>query len=179
MSNPIVHAFVSAKSDGGDSSQVRPSDWNGGHLGFDTVKITGDETGKTDANLVNTGLSFSVKNGVTYHFKFVCIYRSSVATVGVKLAVTHGGASMFSARTFISGNVADGATTEPWAGNNTTSGDAVTSPTTIATVTDYIATVEGVIVPNTDGTLMLQYAAETTGATVTMKAGSCAYLMTM
>jgi hypothetical protein len=29
----ITHTFVSTKSDGGDSSLVKPSDWNGDHTG--------------------------------------------------------------------------------------------------------------------------------------------------
>lgn len=30
---PITHAFTSGKPDGGDTSVVRPSDWNAGHIG--------------------------------------------------------------------------------------------------------------------------------------------------
>src|ERR1041385_321079 len=30
---PITHTFVSAKSDGGDATLVRPSDWNANHTG--------------------------------------------------------------------------------------------------------------------------------------------------
>jgi methionyl-tRNA formyltransferase len=29
---PVKHAFTSAKSDGGDATLVRPSDWNAGHV---------------------------------------------------------------------------------------------------------------------------------------------------
>ena len=29
---PVEHAFVSAKSDGGDATLVRPSDWNADHV---------------------------------------------------------------------------------------------------------------------------------------------------
>lgn len=29
---PITHPFVSGKSDGGDATLVKPSDWNAGHV---------------------------------------------------------------------------------------------------------------------------------------------------
>jgi hypothetical protein len=35
---PITHSFVSAISDGGDTSLVRPSDWNAAHSGFASLR---------------------------------------------------------------------------------------------------------------------------------------------
>lgn len=141
------------------------------------VRLAADETGKVDANLVNTGLSFPVTSGVYYLFRFYVAYRSTVLTVGLKLGLTTPTFTTFAASVRIAGNAADGATTEPWAGNLTSSGDFVIAPAAVATGTDYLAVVEGLILPSANGTLMVQYAAETTGATVTMRRGSAGDLV--
>lgn len=142
------------------------------------VKLTADETGKTDANLVNTGLSFAVVSGTYYKFRFDVVYRSTVLTVGLKIGLTTPTFTVFSARALIAGFAADGVG-EPFAGNITSSGDSVISTAVVATGTDYVATVEGIILPSANGTLMLQYAAETTGATVTVRRSSAGELVTL
>lgn len=144
-----------------------------GHRGG---KLTADEAGKTDATLANTGLSFELVSGDYHHFKFVVVWRSTSTTVGLKLGLTFPAATVFAAKAMHHGQTTDGATTEPWSGNITTSGDSVVSTAAVAANTNYVAVIEGVIVPSADGTLMVQYAAETTGATVTMKQGSCGIL---
>ena len=57
------------------------------------------------------------------------------------------------------------------------SGDSVVAANVVAINTDYPAVIEGVIVPSAAGTLMLQYAAETTGSTVTLRQGSAGELV--
>lgn len=141
-----------------------------------TVKLTADEVGKTDAILVNTGLSVAVANGSYYHFKFVVLYRSTSLSVGIRLALTFPAANAFGAEVLIGGSSTAGATVEPYPGAITTSGGVIASPQVRAADTDYVATIEGVISPSASGTLMVQYAAETTGATVTMRQGSCGIL---
>jgi hypothetical protein len=50
MAISLKHAFTSAKSDGGDTSLVRPSNWNAEHnLTCDTAKILGRTTAGTGA----------------------------------------------------------------------------------------------------------------------------------
>lgn len=142
------------------------------------VKLTADEAGKTDANLVNTGLSFAVVAGTYYRFRFDLIYRSTVLTVGLKLALTIPSVTVFSARSLIAGFAADGAG-DGFVGNMTASADSVISTAVVAVNTDYVATVEGIILPSANGTLMLQYAAETTGATVTLRRASAGELITL
>lgn len=142
------------------------------------VKLTADETGKTDANLVNTGLSFAVVSGTYYRFRFDVVYRSTVLTVGLKLGLTIPTATVFSARAIIAGFTTDGAG-DGFIGNITSSGDSVISTAVVATNTDYVATIEGIILPSANGTLMVQYAAETTGATVTMRRASAGELITL
>lgn len=163
-----------AGTDGAPGAQGPP-----GPSILSVVKLTADETGKTNATLANTGLSFALTSGVYYAFRFTLVWRTTVATVGLKVGVTFPNVNTFAGAATISGQAADGATTEPWAGQLTSSGDSVVSTAAVATNTDLLAVVEGVIAPSANGTLMLQYAAETTGATVTLRRGSVGVLTTV
>jgi hypothetical protein len=63
---PITHAFVSAKSDGGDATLVRPGDWNATHVGangFDEAVTVKDTAGGAD--LTTTSTSFTDVTGAT------------------------------------------------------------------------------------------------------------------
>ena len=132
--------------------------------------LTADETGATTATLANTSLSFAVTNGVYYAFRFYVLWRSTVLTVGIKLGLTTPTFTVFGANVRILTS-AEGAAAE-LQGSITASGGSVLGTTALAINTDYMAVIEGVILPSADGTLMVQYAAETTGATVTMRQGS-------
>ena len=60
---PIKHAFTSAKSDGGDATLVRPSDWNAGHV---TPYATGTFTVPTgNANLQVARLQLTTTQRMT------------------------------------------------------------------------------------------------------------------
>lgn len=137
--------------------------------------LSADEAGKTNATLSDTGLLFAVSSGVYYAFQFFGTYRSTVLTVGVKLGLTVPAFTRFGAQVRIGGFAGDGAGSE-YQGVINASGDSVFSTAVAAINVDMPFTVEGVLVPSTNGTLMLQYAAETTGATVTLRQGSCGIL---
>lgn len=137
-------------------------------------KLTGDETGKTNATLANTGLAFSVVSGIYYHFHFGIVWRTTDVTVGLKIGLTTPSFTIFSAMAQIV-EAAD-ANNAIFAGIINSSGDSVSSSGAGAADANQFATIDGVILPSASGTLTLQYAAETTGATVTMKQGSCAIL---
>ena len=140
-----------------------------------TDRLTADEPGKTDATLTNTSLSFAVTSGVYYRFRFTVLWRTTSAIHGLKLGLTTPAFTVFGATVrHIIG--ADGAGAE-LQGALTTSGGAVTGTNAPVVTTDYVSTIEGVILPSASGTLMLQYAAEATGATVTLRQGSAAELI--
>jgi hypothetical protein len=56
---PITHTFVSGKSDGGDATLVRPSDWNASHTG-ETIGAWTDFT----PTITASGGGFVLSNGV-------------------------------------------------------------------------------------------------------------------
>lgn len=173
---PTATAFqmvVLVSVDGGSA-------WEGYRVGAGDGTIyehlTADETGKTDATLTNTGLSFSVTSGRYYRFAFDVLWRTTATSVGPKFGLTFPTVTRFGATVFIDQG-STGASGGGWFGAITASGGSITLTAVTAANTDYMARISGVIVPSATGTLMLQYAAETTGATVTMRQGSSAELI--
>lgn len=142
-----------------------------------TVKKTADQTFNATGPADVTGLSFAVLAGVYYYFRFICLVRSDTATVGVRLTVTHPGATRFGGRAFHP-VAADGAGCE-FQGAITSSGDAVIPTAVPAVNTDYVAVVEGVILPSAPGTLQLRAGTETGTTVVTVRQGSVGMLFTM
>jgi hypothetical protein len=144
-------------------------------LGFTaTVRQANDQTA-TNANLANTALTFPVLSGLTYQYRFAGAYRSSVLTVGLKLALTVPSFTVFSAGAKIGGFAADGAGSE-WQGVINSSGDPLTASAAGAINVDLPWVIEGILVPSANGNLTVQFAGETTGATVTFRAGSSGLL---
>lgn len=140
-----------------------------------TKKLTANETGATTASLADTSLSFKVSNGVYYRFRFTLNYQTTVTTVGFKVGLTTPTFTRFTAHVIVGGFAADAAAAG-FLGVINSSGDSVVATAAAATGVDMPCVVEGVILPSADGTLMLQYAAETTGATVTLMQASAGEL---
>lgn len=132
----------------------------------------------TTATLANvTGMSFSVTAGVYYHFKFLVSFRSSVATVGLKLGLTFPAVTRFSGSCRIP--IAAAGAGGELQGPISASGGSVSGSAVPAINTDYCAICEGVILASANGTLQLQFAAETTGATVTLQPETVGFLYTV
>ena len=138
------------------------------------VRKTADQT-FANATLANVSdLSFAVVTGRYYHFRFVLLVRSNTATVGVKLSVTVPAFTRFGAR---AGHpvAVDGVGCE-FFGAITASGDAVIPTAVPAVNTDYLAVVEGLLLPSANGTLQLQAATETGTTQVIVRQASVGFL---
>lgn len=147
------------KSD--DSNWVRSMQLNRTVLPADVANSA------TDTLADVTALSFPVKSGKKYQFKFFVVYSAAATTTGSRWTV----------------NVADAPTTLFYQSRysltttsetlNTGLGavqlPAAASATSAAT-TGNIAIVEGIIVPSADGTVILQSASEVNGSAITAKA---------
>lgn len=120
------------------------------------------------------GLELKVRAGRIYRFEFACIVRSDTSTVGVAASLTYPPAARFAAtmRTMFA---ADGAGGE-WQGAITASDDPVVPTDVPAANTDYELRIEGVIAPSATGSLQLRARTETGTTTVTVRAGSLAFL---
>lgn len=124
------------------------------------------------ATLANvTGLAFAVKSGRYYKFKFDLIFQSDTATVGLGLGLTFPAVTRFAAtQRSIAAAVASNA--EVQGGLSQTSGTKSSGTAVEAINTDYMAHVEGIIIPSADGTLQLQAATEVGTTTVIVRQGS-------
>lgn len=155
---------------------VNQNDATGSGLSnYISVKRTADTSTSLATPLQIGGMAFSVTSGVYYSYKYVLLYQTAVTTTGIKLALTFPAVTTQSARVTISGQTIDGATTEPWCGTINSSSDVVTSTGVAVVNVNYVATIEGNILPSASGYLVLQWSSETTAA-ATLKQGSIGYI---
>lgn len=139
--------------------------------GSTIVRLNADHAAFTATGLANvTGLSFPVSSGVACRFEFLVAFRSAATTTGIRLGLTFPAATVF-AGTVTSLFAADGSGAL-FAGALTASDDSVVSSATPAINTDYLAKVEGFIIPSANGTLQLRAATEILNSAVTVRNGS-------
>ena len=86
----IKHAFTSGKADGGDTTLVRPIDWNADHTGIITKALSADLSNSTVTFAKVTNLDQAVGVG-TWHFKYILVHQSAALTTGIKFCVNHTG----------------------------------------------------------------------------------------
>lgn len=82
---PITHSFVSAKSDGGDATVVRPGDWNADHVGASdwdaTIVKASDQTVTNNSTPQNDSeLSFTLSASSVYLIEYHILYSGNNAT---------------------------------------------------------------------------------------------------
>jgi hypothetical protein len=133
--------------------------------------LTSDQAFSSPTLANVTGLSFPLKSGRYYKFKFDLIFRSDTATIGLGLGLTFPTVTRFAAtqRSIVA---ASGISGEGQGGLSQTSGTKSSGGGVETINTDFFATVEGVIVPSADGALQLQAATEAGSTTVTVRQGS-------
>lgn len=117
----------------------------------------------TNALANATGLFFALQSGITYGFQFFPIFRTHLATNGIKLGLTFPAAVMVTANVRIP-VAADGVSGE-FQGWITSSGDSVIGSGVQSTGTNYLAEIFGTIRPSANGNLQVQYASELTAST--------------
>lgn len=106
-----------------------------------------------------------------YCFRFTVLVRSSQSTVGPGLTLTMPTYTEFGAAAMLVGQVVTGPSVVFAAPITVSQGPAIAASVDTAD-TDYVFTVEGVIVPNASGALTLQARRETGTATITVRRGS-------
>jgi hypothetical protein len=139
------------------------------------VKITSDVT-RTSSTLGSSELGFAVNAGTYYKFRFVIVFATDATTTGIRLGLTAPSASVFSATTDIATG-SDGPNAREQ-GSITSSGDWVMTGAVEAANTNYIAIVEGIILPSVSGSVQLVFGAGTNGNQVSLKAGSMGIIET-
>ncbi|HUV85444.1 MAG TPA: hypothetical protein VMV86_07030 [Methanosarcinales archaeon] len=85
---PIRHAFVSEKSNGDDTTLVRPSNWNADHTENEKIVSIASDVSNATTNFADvTGLTFNMLANKDYIFEAWLIFQSSSTSVGIKFAV--------------------------------------------------------------------------------------------
>jgi len=134
------------------------------------VKLTSDLVSTTSTQVDATGLSFAVTAGTYYKFRFVIVFRADATSTGIRLGLTAPAATVFTATTDVATG-SDG-TNGRAQGSITSSGDWILTGAVEAANTDYLAIIEGVILPTTSGTVQVRFAAGTNGTQITLRNGS-------
>jgi parallel beta-helix repeat protein len=132
-------------------------------LGSDTANA--NATACTPADVA--GLSFSVVSGKTYRFHATIAYTAAATTTGSLWRISAPSVSVF---TYVSRY---GLTASSETINNV---DSILQPTTCSasspSTSGTTATIEGVITPSANGTVVVQYASGVSSSAITAKAGS-------
>ena len=132
------------------------------------VRLTADRTNATTTLADATGLSFSVTSGLFYMFDFNIIFQSNTTTTGIKFAVNGPTNNFFVINKIIPVSLVANQAGQSERVVNT----SATASSGVDTVNaNLLARIRGSINPTANGTLIVRFAAETTG-TVTVKAGS-------
>ena len=135
--------------------------------------LTSDLAARPNTTLTNTtGLAFTAATGGYYQFSFGVVFQSAVTTTGIKLGITFPAATVFAAVVNNPVSTATDGVTSIFRGFITSSGDAVIGTGVQAINTNYMAQIDGVILPSTGGTVQVQHASGVTGSNVTIKQAS-------
>jgi hypothetical protein len=124
-----------------------------------------------------SGVNFTVQPGVYYYFQFGAVYQAQQPATGLGLTVTFPSATVFSGNAYIPQAV-DG-TGSMFSGQISSSGDFVQATATPASGVNFMATIEGMILPSATGTVQMQFRAETAAGSVLLKQGSWGKLQTL
>jgi hypothetical protein len=135
------------------------------------VRLSADIADKTDVTPADvTGLLFAVVSGSVYRFKAQIIFQTGATTTGIALGLTCPTFTRLAAVVRIPTGI-DSATTE-FQGYLTSSGDIVIG-TGIETInTDFVATIEGIIIPSANGNVQFRYHSEVAASAVRIRSGS-------
>lgn len=146
----------------GDNAGIRPP--------CVVVRLASDVTNNTTSFADVTGLSFAVKNGVWYAFRFLFLWQSDATTTGIGFSVNGPTASVVVHNTLIAQSTSGNGFSYQRAyddGNATASIDTANAST--------LSVMDGIVHPTADGTLIARVKAEVP-TTVTIKAGSIGIL---
>lgn len=147
-----------APSTTGQSAVVLPSDQTNNNAVANTIQDV-------------TGLSFPVLAGKKYHFKFVIFYTAAATTTGSRWTIN---GPAFTMLNYIS-EYSLTTSTSTRNGQQTAYDMPAASNGTSALTTSNFATIEGIIMPSADGTVIARFASEVAASAIVAKAGSTVF----
>ena len=143
---------------------ANPPDWAappGGAGILSTTYKAGTQSFSSTALADVTGMNFACASTTLYHYKFLPMFKSGTATVGLKWSVTYPASTIAAGR--VSMMVTASGTTAYFHGLISASGTAVTGTSVVAAGTIGIAIIEGIVKATAAGSIQLQAAAEAAG----------------
>lgn len=140
-----------------------------------SVKITADQTNSTLVVSDITGLSFSVVSGTYYHFRFIIPFATASTTTGIALTMTFPAATVFAAAVRIP--VIPDSVSGEFQGWIKTTGDVVIGTGVPTTTENFLATIEGMILPSVDGTIQVRFRSEIDTSLVTVRQGASGFIV--
>ena len=130
-------------------------------------------TNNSNVTLVSiTDLAVNVVAGKKYRIEAMLLYRSTATSAGLVLTSTLGGGATGTLSLIASIPTGIDGIDHVHQGSITTSGDIVQAPNTPTANTDFMASIEGIFVCTTSGTLTPQFRSDQNGQTVTVQIGS-------
>lgn len=147
------------------TQNVVSSGWSATVLGAD--QTNNNATANTMQDV--TGLSFAVVAGTRYWFEFMVVYSAAATTTGIRLGINGPASPTLLALRF------DGSLTSTSRGFSegvSTYDGGTVLPTSAATGLANIGTVQGLIQPSVDGTVIARFASEVSSSAVVIRAGS-------
>lgn len=164
-------------ADGADGQQgIQGVPGNPGAGFAASVKLTADLSAVTATALADaTGLSFPLTAGHYYSFEFLIRFRSAATTTGAQFAINAPAYShlVYQVATALTAAAAGAPTVRTARAVNI----GTASASADAANADLLATIKGIVLPTADGTLVVRQATEIAGSGITVKAGSCGFLM--
>jgi hypothetical protein len=140
--------------------------------GWTEVVQTSQLTSSSNTTLTNIGsLTKTVTAGKYYRIEAMILYRAAATTTGLALSIGNTSAVGTLSATANMTIAADG-TASIYNGAITSFGDVVVSTGVPATGVDYIASIQGIFVCTTSGSITMQFRSEVNGSQVTVQAGS-------
>lgn len=134
--------------------------------------VTTALTNNSNTTLTNiTALAFPVTSGKSYRIECMLRYRSTATTTGLVLTT---GLTAAVGTLALVGSIPSGVDglNHVHQGSITASGDLVIAPSTPTANLDFCASIEGIFVCTTSGTITPQFRSEVNGQTVTIQIGS-------
>lgn len=159
----LVYGYSSTKKR--DNSNWVKSD-EVGRVVLATDVTNNNASADTIANV--TGLSFSVKSGHTYKFRFQIVYTSAATTTGSRWSID--GPATPTALHYQSQYSLTTTSQTINTGLSAYDLPAAANATSAATASN-IAIVQGIITPSADGTVIARFASEVTSSAIVAKAG--------
>jgi hypothetical protein len=180
---PVTHAFTSAKSDGGDATLVKPSNWNAVHTLTQLpvpLRTTSIQTinGTSYQNI--TDLTLAVLANKTYHYKFIICFRCLNATTGFGFSVNGPAQNHLHYRVEYQTAANATASTDAFTERKDSAYDAMAFTTGAVTANvDLHCVVEGIVATTASGTLAARVRSELANNDLTIRDNSVGFVTEM